>query len=144
MNRQSTWPICLALVASLFAAGHAHVFSVDVIGGMPEVLVTAPRYVYEDAAWSGLVDEVVVTAQRPSSEDLARSGLMDTVVVTATRYKGDEMITVDALTTMKMNQAHSGMKQKHSARPLTRLVFVYGVLFVVALITLIWSMVAFR
>jgi len=141
MNRQSPWPIC-TLVISLLFIGHA--FSIDGIGDMPEVLVTAPRYEYEDAAWSGLMDEVVVAAQRPANEDPAWSGLMDTVVATATRYEGDEIITADASTLTKMNQAHSGMKEEHTVRPLTRLVFVYGVLFVVALITLIWSMVAFR
>ena len=35
------------------------------VGSMPEVTVTAPRYEYEDEAWSGLMPEVVVTAVRP-------------------------------------------------------------------------------
>lgn len=140
MNRLSTWPIGTMLVISLLIVGHA--FSVNVIGGMPEVLVTAPRYEYEDAAWSGLMDEVVVTAQRPASDDLAWSGLMDTVVVTATWYAGDETMTADASTAMKMNQKHSDIKPKSITRQLTRLVFVYGVLFALALVTLFWKLVA--
>ncbi len=142
MNRQPTWLIGTMLIISLLFVGHA--FSIDIIEGMPEVLVIAPRYEYEDAAWTGLMDEVVVNAQRPVNEDLAWSGLMDTVIVTASRHEGDETITADALTLTKMNQAHSAMKEEHIVRPLTRLVFIYAVLFVVALITLIWGVVAFR
>ncbi len=56
------------------------------IGHMSEIVITAPRYEYEDVAWSGLMETVVVTAPRYEFEDIAWSGLMETVVVTASPY----------------------------------------------------------
>ena len=44
--------------------------TVGYVGSMPEVTVTAPRYEYEDEAWSGLMPEVVVTAVRPAVEGM--------------------------------------------------------------------------
>ncbi|KPK73883.1 hypothetical protein AMJ87_00090 [candidate division WOR_3 bacterium SM23_60] len=47
------------------------------VGSMPEVTVTAPRYEYEDEAWSGLMPEVVVTAVRPVVEGLVYSNNLE-------------------------------------------------------------------
>jgi len=144
MVRRLDVSIYIAGALCLLMLWHGQTPSLNSVGSMPEVIISAPRYEYEDEAWSGMVEEVVVTAQQPHPKDQTGSGLMDTVVVTASRYEGDEIITADALTTMKVNRAHSGMSEEHIARSLTRLVFVYGALFVVALVTLIWSMMVVR
>jgi hypothetical protein len=34
---------------------------------MPEIIVTAPRYEFQDEAWLGMVEEIVVEARRLSS-----------------------------------------------------------------------------
>ncbi len=41
----------------------------EYFGQMPEIVVTAPRYEYEDEAWSGLMETVYVTAPRYDGED---------------------------------------------------------------------------
>jgi hypothetical protein len=83
----------------------AQTIGTDANGSLDTVVVTAPRYEHEDAAWSGLVptvvttaaryhtavqmgmmDEVVVSAPRYELEDVAWSGLMPEVVVSAPRY----------------------------------------------------------
>jgi len=43
----------------------AHLHELDSVGRMPEIIVTAPRYEYQDEAWLGMVEEVVVEAPRP-------------------------------------------------------------------------------
>ncbi|UCG92166.1 MAG: hypothetical protein JSV97_00210 [candidate division WOR-3 bacterium] len=58
------------------------------IGFMPEVVCTAPRYEYEDEAWSGLMPEIVCTA--PRYEDEAWTGLMPEVICTAPRYEYED------------------------------------------------------
>lgn len=60
----------------------------SVIGHVPEVLITAPRYEHEDVAWSGLMETVVVTEPRYEFEDVAWSGLMETVIVSSSSYDG--------------------------------------------------------
>ncbi len=45
------------------------------IGQMPEIVVTAPHYEYEDDAWSGLIETVVVTAPRHVGEDANMAGV---------------------------------------------------------------------
>lgn len=42
----------------------------DSIGLMPEIVVTAPRYEYQDDAWSGLMPEVIVAAPRIDRENI--------------------------------------------------------------------------
>ncbi len=59
-------------------------------GLMPEVTVTAPRFEYEDDAWGGLMPEVVVTAYRFEYEDDAWSGLMPGMTVMASRYGAED------------------------------------------------------
>jgi len=80
-----------AVIALLIIVGSGVPMSAELvqdssIGHMPEVVVTAPRYEYEDVAWSGLVGTVVVTAPRYELEDVAWSGLMETVTVNASPY----------------------------------------------------------
>jgi cytoskeletal protein CcmA (bactofilin family) len=53
------------------------------VGLMPEIVCTAPRYAYEDDAWSGLMPEVVCTAPRYEYEDTAWAGLVQEIVVVA-------------------------------------------------------------
>lgn len=48
----------------------------DSIGLMPEIVVTAPQYEYQDDAWSGLMPEVVVTAPRIDSENMTLEVMM--------------------------------------------------------------------
>lgn len=62
----------------------------DYIGQMPEIVVDAPRYEYEDDSWAGLIETVVVTAPQYEYEDNAWSGLMETVTVMASRYDGED------------------------------------------------------
>ncbi|KPL15993.1 hypothetical protein AMJ74_00130 [candidate division WOR_3 bacterium SM1_77] len=45
-------------------AGNTAAEQGEYIGQMREIVVTAPRYEYEDDAWSGLMDTVVVIAPR--------------------------------------------------------------------------------
>jgi hypothetical protein len=61
------------LVASKPAGNSAF----DSIGRMPEIVVTAPRYEYEDVAWSGLMETIVVTAPPHSGEDMYTAGMVD-------------------------------------------------------------------
>ncbi len=64
--------------------------TLDYIGQMPEVVVTAPRYEYEDEAWAGLMPETVVTEARYEHEDDAWSGMMPETVVSETRYENED------------------------------------------------------
>lgn len=41
------------------------------IGEMPEIVVTAPRYEFEDIAWSGLMPEVTVVATENNADDVS-------------------------------------------------------------------------
>ena len=50
----------------------------DYVGCMPEIVVTAPQYEYEDEAWSGLMPEVVVTAPRYDGKDMYSAGIIAT------------------------------------------------------------------
>lgn len=52
-------------------------------GMMPEVVVTAPRYEYEDIAWSGMIQETIVTAPRYTDQEIAWMETMPEIVVTA-------------------------------------------------------------
>ena len=51
----------------------------DSIGLMPEIVVTAPRYEYENEAWSGLMPEVVVTAPRYDGAEVSSVGMASEV-----------------------------------------------------------------
>ncbi len=103
MLRHLTRPMCILWVLSLLTVGHAHTFSLNTIGSMPEVLVIAPRYEYEDEAWSGLMEEILVTTSRPDDEDLAWSGLMDTIVVFAPRYGAEDVSSAGMLAGVQQN-----------------------------------------
>jgi hypothetical protein len=46
-----------------------NVSELDTVGMMPEITVTAPRYEYQDEAWSGMVEGVVVEARRVSGSE---------------------------------------------------------------------------
>ncbi len=78
--------VALLLIVGSGALMSAGLVEDSSIGHVPEVVITAPRYEYEDVAWSGLVETVVVTAPRYEFEDIAWSGLMETVTVTASPY----------------------------------------------------------
>jgi len=54
-------------------------------GMMPEIVVTAPRYIGEDIAYSGMMPEIVVTAPRYTEEDMVCSGIMPEIVVIGRR-----------------------------------------------------------
>lgn len=52
--------------ATMHSAGApARLHELDSVGKMPEIIVTAPRYEYQDEAWLGMIEEVVVEAPRP-------------------------------------------------------------------------------
>ena len=56
-----------AFIMLLIIVGSSFLMSAELvqdssIGHMPEVVVTAPRYEYEDVAWSGLMETVTVNA----------------------------------------------------------------------------------
>lgn len=76
----------LAQVAGVVPAASAS----EHIGQIGEIVVTAPRYEYEDDAWAGLMETVIVTASRYEYEDEAWAGLMETTVVTGQRYDGED------------------------------------------------------
>lgn len=65
--------ILLFCIAGLNSSVHSQ-YSVnsvfDSVFVMPEIVVEAPRFEYEDDAWSGLMPEVVVTAPRFQAEDV--------------------------------------------------------------------------
>ncbi len=50
--------------------GSEEVRMFDSIGLMPEIVVTAPQYEYQDDAWSGLMPEVIVVAPRIDRENM--------------------------------------------------------------------------
>ncbi len=78
------------LVMTQMSGGASAETAFDYIGQMPEIVVDAPRYEYEDESWAGLTETVVVTAPRYEYEDNAWSGLMQTVIVTASRNDGED------------------------------------------------------
>ncbi|MGB3477846.1 MAG: hypothetical protein WBB67_01655 [bacterium] len=43
----------------------------EYVGQLPEVVVTAPRYEFEDEAWSGLMDTIFLTAPRVVVADVS-------------------------------------------------------------------------
>jgi hypothetical protein len=47
----------------------------DYIGHTPEIVVTAPRYEYEDIAWSGQMKEIIVTAPRYDNKESMAVGI---------------------------------------------------------------------
>ena len=63
--------------------------TIDASGMVDTVVVTAPRYEAEDAAWAGLMPAVTVTAPRYYSP--AEKGMMDEVVATAPRYAYEDV-----------------------------------------------------
>jgi len=65
--------ILLAVTGSIQANGT----SMEYVGLMPEVVITAPRYEYEDAAWSGMMPETVTTAPRHSNERMPNAIMAD-------------------------------------------------------------------
>lgn len=67
----------------------AQTISIDASGMLDTVVVTAPRYEHEDAAWSGLMPAVVTTAPRYHTS--AEMGMMDEVVATAPRYEHEDV-----------------------------------------------------
>jgi len=67
----------------------AQTIGIDANGMLDTVVVTAPRYEYEDAAWSGLMPAVVTTAPRYHTS--AKMGMMDEVVATAPRYEHEDV-----------------------------------------------------
>lgn len=66
----------------------AQIIGIDGNGVVDEVVVTAPRYEYEDSAWSGLMPEVVVAVPRYRDADM---GTLDEIVVTAPRYAHEDI-----------------------------------------------------
>jgi hypothetical protein len=76
----------------MLAAIEAFVLAANIVAGTPvdsensglmtEIVVTAPRYEREDAAYSGMMEEVVVSAPRLIEDDL---GMIPEVLVTADR-----------------------------------------------------------
>ncbi|KPK69500.1 hypothetical protein AMJ87_10425 [candidate division WOR_3 bacterium SM23_60] len=82
--------ILLAISSSVLAANTSR----EYVGQMPEVVVTAPRYEYEDEAWAGLMPETVTTAPRYEYEDAAWSGLMPETVTTAPRHHSEQVPNV--------------------------------------------------
>lgn len=67
----------------------AQTIGTDANGMLDTVVVTAPRYEHEDAAWSGLMPAVVTTA--PRYHTAAETGMMDEVVATALRYEHEDV-----------------------------------------------------
>ncbi len=63
--------------------------TIDASGTVDTVVVSAPRYEAEDAAWAGLMPAVTVTAPRYYSP--AEMGMMDQVLVTAPRYAYEDV-----------------------------------------------------
>lgn len=60
--------VLIMLGASLLSSGASkYLQESDAIGRLPDIIVTAPRYVLQDTAWSGMLEEVVVEARRPST-----------------------------------------------------------------------------
>jgi hypothetical protein len=77
--------VLIAILLAVTSNMQASDISMEEIGQMPEVVITAPRYEYEDEAWAGLMPETVITARRYEHEDAAWSGLMPETIVTAAR-----------------------------------------------------------
>ena len=67
----------------------AQTIGIDANGMLDTFVVTAPRYEYEDAAWSGLMPAVVTTA--PRYHTAVETGMMDEVVATAPRYEHEDV-----------------------------------------------------
>lgn len=61
--------IAIIIVGATMHSSGASMYrqELDSVGRMPEIIVTAPRYEYQDEAWLGMVEEVVVEARRPSN-----------------------------------------------------------------------------
>ncbi len=74
--------ITIFFVIMQFAGSTAVEQTFEYIGQMPEITVTAPRYQYEDDAWSGLMPEKVVTAPRYTDEESTNAETMPAIVVT--------------------------------------------------------------
>lgn len=60
---------CMVGLLSFVAGESSERSAFDPMSLVPEIVVTAPRFEYEDDAWSGLMPEVVVTAPRYIAED---------------------------------------------------------------------------
>ncbi len=82
--------IAIIFIITHMAGGASAEPIFDYVGQIPEVVVDAPRYEYEDESLSGLLETVVVTAPRYEYEDDAWSGMVETVIVTASRYDGED------------------------------------------------------
>lgn len=61
---------CIVGLCSFVASESSERLTFDSIGLMPEIVVTAPRFEYEDDVWSGLMPEVVVTALRYAGDEV--------------------------------------------------------------------------
>jgi len=83
--------VLIAILLAVSGSIQADDTSVEYIGQMSEVVVTAPRYEYEDEAWAGLMPETVAAAPRYEHEDAAWSGLMPETVATAPRHSNERM-----------------------------------------------------
>lgn len=70
MGRFIAFGIFVAGLSGSATLGPEEVRMFDSIGLMPEIVVTAPQYEYQDDAWSGLMPEVIVTAPRINSENM--------------------------------------------------------------------------
>ncbi len=79
----------IAIVLAVSGSIQADDTSMEHTGQMPEVVITAPRYEYEDEAWAGLMPETVATAPRYEYEDAAWSGLMPETIATAPRHSDE-------------------------------------------------------
>lgn len=86
MFRYLLMVMCIVGLCSFAGPESSERMTIDRTGLLPEVVITASRYQYEDDAWSGLMPELMVTAPRFEYEDDAWSGLMSEVTVTASRY----------------------------------------------------------
>ncbi|UCD06047.1 MAG: hypothetical protein JSV98_02110 [candidate division WOR-3 bacterium] len=90
MFRYLLMVMCIVGLCSFAGPESSDRMTIDRTGLLPEVVITASRYQYEDDAWSGLMPELVVSAPRFEYEDDAWSGLMSEVTVTASRYGAED------------------------------------------------------
>jgi len=98
--------IAIFFIITQFAGSTAVEQTTEYVGQMPEIVVTAPRYEYEDDAWSGLMPEKVVTAPRYTNEEIMDAEVPPTTIVRAEKNK----LMNDANMTKTNNQKPSFMK----------------------------------
>ncbi len=71
MRRNLAFLTCITWFLCLVTVRHAHASSLETIGSMPEIVVTAPQYTGEEADSIGLMPGIVVFAERymPKTEN---------------------------------------------------------------------------